>query len=259
MTAAALAEAPSVPTTAEAAARIARDGYCILPGLLPLPVIQRWHDAFMPIHAAVCARPDIPTNRGPARRYMDLPFAPPFSDPLVQEHPAILALVDAMLGPDTVLLHFGTDTPEAGSENQGIHSDLPELFPELGLVLPTYVLTVNIPLVDITAENGPFEGACGTHRLTHADGQARVASGEIPLTPILMKRGDVLVRDPRMLHRGTANPGAARPVVVLALHRPWYRHGYGLEPIAISAPVRDTLSERGRKLMRMHLDHPRCV
>jgi hypothetical protein len=256
MSAAAPARQTAVETTAELTESIARDGYCVLRGLLPLDLVERWHDAFMPLYAAATGRPDVPSNRGPGRHYLDLPFAAPFSDPAVYEHPAILALVEAVLGPDPLLLILGTDTPAAGSEDQGVHSDLIELFPDAGVVPPTYALAVNVPLVDVTRANGPFEAAAGSHRLLQQEAQARVASGESPLCPILLERGDVLVRDMRMLHRGTANPGPPRPVAVLCYHRPWYRH-HGFGPIGICPSLRQTLSERARRLLRLHLEHER--
>jgi ectoine hydroxylase-related dioxygenase (phytanoyl-CoA dioxygenase family) len=181
-----------------------------------------------------------------------VPFAAPFADPLLYENPSVLAIVEALLGDDSMLLLFGGDTPALGSETQGFHADLPELHPEV--VMPTFCLTVNIPLVDVTAENGPFEGAPGTHRLSNAEGMRRIERGEAPLTPYLVRRGDVMIRDPRMLHRGTPNRTAEpRPVLVIAYHRPWYRH-YGHEAMAICPALRDTLSPRGRSLLRLHLD-----
>ena len=44
-----------------------------------------------------------------------------------------------------------------------------------------------------------------------------------------------------------------RPVMVVAYHRPWYRH-VGVEPMAICSALRDTLSPRARTLLRLHLD-----
>jgi hypothetical protein len=232
--------------------RLREDGACVLRGLLPLDLIERLRAAYMPLYRAFAASQ--PDNRGPSRHYLDVPFSAPFADPLIYENPTVLALVDELLGSDAVLLHYGADTPSLGSEAQGLHSDLPDLFPGRRLGLPTFVLTVNIPLVDITLDNGPFEGAPGTHRFDADEAMRRIQGGESPLVPFLPQRGDVMVRDPRMVHRGTANrTPEPRPVLVVAYHRPWYRHG-GFEPMGICTSLRETLSPRARTLLRLHLD-----
>src|SRR3954467_12047849 len=108
---------------AEDLQRLATDGFCVLRGFLPPELVARWHAAFMPLYDAALAR-GVAGNRGPGRHYLDLPFAAPFSDPAVYENPELLALVESQLGADPVILHLGTDTPGAGSELQGLHSDL---------------------------------------------------------------------------------------------------------------------------------------
>ena len=66
-------------------------------------------------------------------------------------------------------------------------------------------LAVNWPFVDVTPERGPFQMAEGTHLLPKAEALARIEAGEIPLKSLLMEVGDVMIRDPRCLHRGSPN------------------------------------------------------
>ena len=50
-----------------------------------------------------------------------------------------------------------------------------------------------------------------------------VDAGEIPLTPILLDVGDVLIRHPWVLHRGTPNTtDVPRPLVTIRYVRRWY-------------------------------------
>ena len=64
--------------------------------------------------------------------------------------------------------------------------------------------------------NGPSTSP-GTRR------RAKIQAGEIELAPLLLSAGDVLISDPRTLHRGTANrTDAPRPFAVIVYNRDWY-------------------------------------
>ena len=90
------------------------------------------------------------------------------------------------------------------------------------MVTPLYALAVNFPLVEVTERNGPFEMARGTHVLPRAEGLARIESGDAPLEPFVAQPGDVTIRTPLALHRGTPNStDEARPVVVLGYVMHW--------------------------------------
>lgn len=240
------------PTTHDAhLAALHRDGYTILRRLLPPALIARWRAAFQPLWAATEAA-GIPVNRGPGRRYLDLPFHEPFDDPGVLAHPTILALLRAILGEQAQLLHLGTDTPGPGSEDQDLHADVPDLFPGADPT-PPFAIAVNIPLVAVTTANGPFAAAPGTHRLPPPAALQAVREDPARLVPVVLEEGDVLVRDPRMVHRGTANrSGTIRPVAVIAFQKPWYRHG-AFEPIALCPSVRTTLPPALASILQLHL------
>ncbi len=175
-----MASASPQVDTATAVAEIRAQGYTVLPSLLPVSLIDRWQAAFLLLWQD-CDRAGVPDNRGPHRRYLDLPFSYPFQDPQVHAHPAILAIAETILGKDCLLLHLGTDTPGPGSQDQDWHADVPQLFPETGLVTPAMALSVNIPLVDVTLDNGPFECRArqppadrrGRHARACARGRAR--------------------------------------------------------------------------------------
>lgn len=70
---------------------------------------------------------------------------------------------------------------------------------------PSFQLAVNFPLIDVTEENGPFDVARGTHMMSKGEALRRLESGEVKLEPVLLKSGDVMIRDVRHLHRGTPN------------------------------------------------------
>ncbi|MBZ5603918.1 MAG: phytanoyl-CoA dioxygenase family protein, partial [Acidobacteriia bacterium] len=77
--------------------------------------------------------------------------------------------------------------------------------------------------IDITAAHGPMEIAPGTHRMPGAAALDAVACGDIALEPVPLAIGDVLIRHPWALHRGTPNRTAtARPLVTIRYVRRWY-------------------------------------
>jgi ectoine hydroxylase-related dioxygenase (phytanoyl-CoA dioxygenase family) len=194
----------------------------VLKGVIPVPTIDAWNAAFQPLLQASVARETEAPNRGAHRYYVTLPFQDLWADPGVIDNDAVMAVVEELVGADGVLCQLATDTPVRGSEHQELHRDTQLLFPESGAETPPYQLAVNFPLIDVTDETGPMEYAPGTHMLSKDEGMARIASGEIPLVKAHMRRGDVMVRDVRHIHRGTPNLGdTPRPMVVIGYSRRW--------------------------------------
>jgi ectoine hydroxylase-related dioxygenase (phytanoyl-CoA dioxygenase family) len=120
---------------------------------------------------------------------------------------------------------WGCDTPLRGSIYQNAHVDYrsPLFAEEPDLPLPTYMLIVSFGLIDITTPLGPIEIAPGTHRMPRHEAIRAVESGEIELVPVPLDLGDVLIRHPWALHRGTPNTTATpRPLVTIRYVRRWY-------------------------------------
>jgi ectoine hydroxylase-related dioxygenase (phytanoyl-CoA dioxygenase family) len=228
-----------------------RDGFCVLREHYPAATLHAWREAFTPLLEKHIAREGHLKNRGAERYYVTLPFAAPFSDPLIYEDDDILAIVEHLVGEDPVMCQLATDTPLLGSDYQDVHRDTPPLFPETGQETPPFQLAVNFPLVDVTIENGPFEVARKTHMISKEEGLRRLASGENKLEPITMRLGDVIIRDVRALHRGTPNnTDEPRPMVVIGYSRRWlFRPEVS---IRIPRAALDTLSERARRLLRFN-------
>ena len=227
------------------------DGYCVLPNHFSTAKLNAWREAFMPLLDGHIEREGHLRNRGPARYYVTLPFKAPFADPHFYEDADVLAIVEQLVGEDPALCQLATDTPMIGSEYQDVHRDAPPLFPETGQETPPFQLAVNFPLVEVTVENGPFEVARGTHMMSKAEGLRQLESGAIRLEPVMMKLGDVMIRDVRGLHRGTPNQTREpRPMVVIGYSRRWlYRPEVS---IRVPRSALDTLSERARRLLRFN-------
>jgi len=119
----------------------------------------------------------------------------------------------------------GCDIPIRGSDYRQFHADDQRpLFAEApDLPLPAYMLNVGFVLVPITSGNGPLEIAPGTHRMSRDAALRAVESAKIETQTIALEIGDLLVRHPWALHRGTPNAThLPRPLVTIRYVRRWY-------------------------------------
>lgn len=227
------------------------DGFCVLPEHFPREKMKLWNEEFAPLLKRHIEREGHRQNRGPRRFYVTLPFREPFADSRIFEDEDVLAIVRLLVGEDAAMCQLATDTPLQGSEYQDIHRDTLPLFPETGRETPPFQLAVNFPLIDVTLENGPFEITRATHMISKEEGLRRIEAGEVALEPLLMKAGDVMIRDVRGLHRGSPNrTETPRPMVVVGYNRRWlFRPEVS---IRISRVVWEKLSERARFLLRFN-------
>jgi hypothetical protein len=228
---------------------VREEGYCVLRGHFAEGALAEWRQAFTPLLERHVARQGHPKKRDANRYYVTLPFRAPFADPGIYEDDDILAIVSALVGEDAVLSQLACDTALLGSDYQEVRRDAPPLFPELDEETPAFQLAVDFPLVDVTRENGPVEIAKGTHCIPKAQAMRRLENGEFSLEPVVMKLGDVIVRDVRGLHRAAPNWTAApRPMCMLGYNRRWLNR----PDVSIRIPraALDTLSARARQLLR---------
>jgi ectoine hydroxylase-related dioxygenase (phytanoyl-CoA dioxygenase family) len=229
-------------------ATLEEDGICILRDVIDVALVERWADAFDALVRERRARPGGLAPRGPGRFYVTLPWCAPFSDPAVWANPAILGVLDRALAQEHVMVQLAADTPVRGSARQEIHRDYRPLFTD-DVVTPLYALAVNFPLCDVGDDNGPLEMARGTHRMPRDRALAAIAAGQVAMERFPMRRGDVAIRTPLALHRGTPNvTDRPRPMIVLG----WVMHWLHTPKVDLRIARRDweTLPESQRRLLR---------
>lgn len=198
-----------------------RDGICVIRGLFDQKLIAEWADAFDALYQERQQQVGGLAPRGQARWYVTLPWIAPFANPAVFANPVILGVLDRVFFQEYKLVQLAADIPLQGSEYQEIHRDFRPLFSDQ-IVTPLYALAVNFPLVEVTAENGPFEMARGTHVMPREEGLVKIRAGEIPMEQFYMQLGDVMIRSPLALHRGTPNQTPhPRPMIVLGYVMHW--------------------------------------
>ena len=176
-------------------------------------------------------RPGGALARGPNRYYVEIhpERLRGFVD--LVSHPWVMAVSEAVLGPDYRIVELGFDVPGPGAMNQPWHRDFPAPEATLrGRRLDS--LAFNLTTVDVTEDMGPFEIALGTQWDTDADfahgmfpPERYAARYEARAVRRMPAMGDISARSALTIHRGTANRSdRARPALVLGVDAPGARN-----------------------------------
>ena len=227
-------------------------GFCLLRAHFVTSIVDACREAFWPVLSEhIETHRDTP-NRGPSRHFLPMPFEPPCFAPEFFFDAEVVSIVRQHMDERAVADQWGCDVPLKGSTNQDLHVGYKRpLFPEApDLTLPSYMLVVSFGLVEITPAHGPVEIAAGTHRMARSEAIRAVEVGEAKLEAVPMAIGDVLIRHPWALHRGTPNStDMPRALVTIRYVRRWYAD-YSREVNSVPRRVWQSLSPEQRDLMR---------
>jgi ectoine hydroxylase-related dioxygenase (phytanoyl-CoA dioxygenase family) len=225
-----------------------RDGICVIRNLFEQKLIDEWLEAFEKLFHDRQNQPGGLAPRETSRYYLTLPWIYPFANELVFANPVIMGILKRVFYQEYVMVQLGVDVPFQGSDYQEIHRDFRPLFSDR-IVTPLYALAVNFPLVEVTKENGPFQMARGTHLLPREEGLEKIAKGEIAMESFYMQPGDVIMRSPLALHRGSPNrTNQPRPMVVMGYTMHWL-HTPKVD-LTLSRDYYDSLPEELRQMLR---------
>lgn len=227
-------------------------GFCVLKAHFPNTLITSCRDAFLPILDNYLHQHLHEPNRGPHRHFLPMPFELPCFAPEFFFDSEVLAIVKSLMGERIVADQWGCDVPLKGSTYQDLHVDYRRpLFSEVPYMqLPVYMLVVSFGLTNITSENGAIEIAPGTHAMPRDEAFKAVESGAIEIQPVSLKMGDVLIRHPWALHRGTPNATLLpRPLVTIRYVRDWYADA-SRDVATIPVNVWQSLTREQQKMMR---------
>lgn len=203
------------------AAELNRDGICVIRGLFDRQLIEEWAEAFNALFHSRQNQPGGLAPREQARYYLTFPWVQPFANPQVFANPVILGILNRVFYQEYRLVQLAADIPCQGSDYQEIHRDFRTLFSDQ-IVTPLYALAVNFPLVEVTPDNGPFQMARGTHVMPRDEALVKIRAGEIPIESFYMQPGDVSIRSPLAMHRGSPNrTNQPRPMVVMGYVMHW--------------------------------------
>ena len=221
---------------AQAVRAILEDGFVVLGGIVSMESIETLRERALADLDLLLQRPDRPFNWNSGNVQQDpAPFPPYlFRDVLVND--IVISVTKEILGAGLKCGFYSGNTARQSESRQPVHADEGQLWPNLTHVPPAHSLVVNVPLVDMSAENGSTEIWPGTHldpSITMSSGTievseaAKAAQAAIrpPLQPTV-KAGSVVIRDIRMWHAGmpnrTPNP---RPMVAMIHSVSWWPTG----------------------------------
>jgi hypothetical protein len=207
------------------------DGIIGLKGAFERDWVQQVRDEVDELFQEALQRPGGAVGRGPKRYYVEIHPERISGFTELVTHPWVIAVCEAVLGPEYKIVEIGFDVPGPGAINQPWHRDFPA--PDETLIgRRLNSLAFNLTLVDVFPDMGPFEVAPGTQW----DYSPEFEHGMFPpksfyeryesLSQIKMpKLGDISARSALTIHRGTANHSdKSRPVLVLGVDAPGARN-----------------------------------
>jgi hypothetical protein len=202
-------------------------GMIALKGAFDHAWVRLMHQDLKAAYRDALARPNGVVGRGPKRHYVEIHPEDIRGFVDLVAHPWVVAVSQAVLGPDYKIVEIGFDVPNPGAETQPWHRDFPS--PEATLRSRRLnSLAFNVTAVDVTDEMGPFEIAPGTQwdppdMFEHEQfpPKSLYSRYEQRAERKLAQMGDISARSALTIHRGTPNrSNAARPVLVLGVDAP---------------------------------------
>jgi len=181
----------------------------------------------------ILSRPDAPFQFNMGNVQQDPPPFEPylFRDILVND--IVIAVTKSILGAGLKNVFYSGNTALPSDSRQPVHADTGQLWPNLEVSTPAYQLVVNMPLVDMSEENGSTEIWPGTHLDTTVAIQAvdlKVPKEKLarrraispPVQPTV-KLGSAVIRDIRLWHAGMPNrTKVARPMLAMIHSVTWW-------------------------------------
>lgn len=217
---------------------ILADGFVVLEDIVDQSHLDVLHERMLEDVQLLIKRDDAPFNWNIGNVQQDPPPFPPylFQDVLLND--LVIDVTAAILGTPVKNTMYGGNTCMPSAHRQPVHADTSHLWPRLEVAHPPVHLVVNIPTVDVSAENGSTEIWPGTHRdvtitagkdikIPHDVLEKRRAEAP-PIQPSF-RRGGVLIRDMRLWHAGMPNhTDHPRPMLAM-IHVPaWLDTGFPL-------------------------------
>jgi hypothetical protein len=233
--------------------RLNRDGITARKGAFAREWVDQLREDMMSAFWDAIQRPGGAVGRGPRRWYVEVhpENISGFVD--LVTHPWVVAVSEAVLGPEYEIVEIGFDVPFQGAKFQPWHRDFPSP-PETYRDRRITSLAFNLTGVDVTPDMGPFEIAPGTqwddgrtwnHEMFPSkDDWPRFASLGVKKYP---EAGDISARTALTIHRGTAHGSPiARPVLVLGVDAPGAGHA-ALHDMMVTREYHESLPDPVRR------------
>ncbi|OUJ71746.1 phytanoyl-CoA dioxygenase family protein [Hymenobacter crusticola] len=203
------------------------DGIIGLKGAFSREWAQQLGEDITRLYEEALKRPGGALGRGPKRHYVEIHPEDIRGFVDLATHPWVIAVCEAVLGPEYKIVEIGFDVPNPGAVNQPWHRDFPA--PDDTIVgRRLNSLAFNLTTIDVTEDMGPFEVAPGTQwdlpigfqygmfpPKSNSPRYEQRAQRKMP------QLGDISARSALTIHRGTANySDKPRPALVLGVDAP---------------------------------------
>jgi hypothetical protein len=272
---------------------VRRDGAVILADAVDPALLDRIADQMSADLDVLLRRPDRPENFAPGHLQQDPPPRPDLLFGDVLAGPLALQVCGGALGQPLRLSAYTNNTNLPGSVAQAVHVDEGQRWPGLSEAHPPARLLVNIPLGPTDVARGAIELWPGTHldvrlcqfsatpdegfsralqyvRAAKRAGVSQEANRRVGLTvpePMLAARraqrppvrattgaGDVIVRDPRVWHRGMPNTTDRCRFMLALTYDPRWR--WCEAPVELPASARSLFDSAGLDVCASYVDGP---
>jgi len=143
-----------------------------------------------------------------------------FNNSLYYANPLLMPLLSRLLGNNLILLSHGAVRSLPGAKRQHTHRDHIPLFEgEFTGEIPSFAVTLGIPLIDMNEVNGTTR----VYGKSHKNNLLPDSALEDGISPTIRK-GSCMLFDYRLLHEGTPNNSSnMRPLMYNIYSRPWFR------------------------------------
>ncbi|MDA7618046.1 phytanoyl-CoA dioxygenase family protein [Verrucomicrobia bacterium] len=234
-----------------------QEGMMRIEGVFSKDLIQRLHNAYFDVYAvgdkgkAQSVRFDV----GYGDRFLyPVVFRHPFDHPSLYDSSLLFPLLRRILGEQLIIQSFGIVSSMPGCLQQDIHQDHTDLFPgipEFCRFLPSYAVTVLIPLIDLSEQTGSTAIWPKSHRdanVVPSVDDPESYKGAVIHYP---QCGDCLLWDIRTWHSGMPNLGLVeRPLLYLTVSRKWFQDYWSFRnwrerrPLTVSQTFLNGLDEK---------------
>ena len=212
------------------------DGYVILNGVVEVAHLEILHEKMKEDLKTILSRSDTPFQFTTSNVQQDPPPFPPFLFRDILVNPFVIAVTKSILGSGLKNTFYSGNTALPSQIRQPVHPDTGHLWPRMSVAHPAHMIVINVPVVDVSAQNGSTEIWPGTHLdiSSHVhEGTIRVMQENIearravcpPIQPTI-KRGGVVIRDMRLWHAGMPNlTDEPRPMIAMIHQAGWLASG----------------------------------
>ena len=217
------------------------DGYVILGGVIDPVVLDALKPKLDEDTATLLERGEWGgAGQVPGHLQQSMPRSAKYIHRDIVANPLIIEITAAILGKGVHNHFYNGNTNMPGSKMQPLHRDANHLW--RGHIHPTASIVVNVSPVDVDENNGATEIWPGTHKIAEPIESSAVppetekARREVvPPVRVISTKGDAVLRDIRLWHRGMPNNGLEGRHMIGMVHSASFYHHNTTIPVTAGA------------------------